>query len=65
MIMLPIGFSYIIIWYIFLIPTFGANAVAVVPGLAPAGIPVIYWYMICSLFFGTIAGRIIGTQPIV
>ena len=65
MILLPISMSYIVIWYIFLIPTFGANAVAVVPGIAPAGIPVIYWYMICSFFFGTIAGRIIGTQPIV
>ncbi len=64
MILLPISFSYIIIWYIFLIPTFGANAVAVVPGLAPTGIPVIYWYMICSFFFGTLASRIIGVSPI-
>lgn len=64
MIMLPISFSYIIIWYIFLIPTFGANAVAFVPGLAPAGIPVIYWYMICSFFFGTLASRIVGVSPI-
>jgi uncharacterized membrane protein (DUF106 family) len=64
MILLPISFSYIIIWYVFLIPTFGANAVAVVPGLAPAGIPVIYWYMICSFFFGTLASRIVGVTPI-
>ncbi len=64
MVMLPISFSYIIIWYIFLIPTFGANAVAFVPGLAPAGIPVIYWYMICSFFFGTLASRIVGVTPI-
>jgi uncharacterized membrane protein (DUF106 family) len=64
MILLPISFSYIVIWYIFLIPTFGANAVAVVPGLAPAGIPVIYWYMICSFFFGTLASRIVGVTPI-
>jgi len=45
-ILIPISFSYIIIWYVFLIPTFGANAVAVLPGLAPDGIPVIYWYMV-------------------
>jgi uncharacterized membrane protein (DUF106 family) len=64
MILLPISFSYIIIWYVFLIPTFGANAVAVVPGLAPAGIPVIYWYMVCSFFFGTLASRIVGVTPI-
>jgi uncharacterized membrane protein (DUF106 family) len=64
MVLLPISFSYIIIWYVFLIPTFGANAVAIVPGLAATGIPVIYWYMICSLFFGTIASRIAGVTPI-
>ncbi len=65
MLMFPISFVYIIIWYIFLIPTFGENAVAVVPGLAPTGIQVIYWYMICSFLFGTLASRIIGTNPVV
>jgi uncharacterized membrane protein (DUF106 family) len=70
MILIPISFSYIIIWYLFLIPTFGANPVAVVPGLAPgalmpAGLPVVFWYMICSFFFGTLASRIIGVTPIV
>jgi uncharacterized membrane protein (DUF106 family) len=64
MILLPISFSYIIIWYLFLIPTYGANAVAYVPGIAATGIPVIYWYMICSFFFGTLASRIVGVTPI-
>ena len=64
MVLLPISFSYIIIWYIFLIPTFGATPVAIVPGLAANGISVIYWYMICSFFFGTLASRIIGISPI-
>ena len=64
MILFPISMSYIVIWYLFLIPTFGANAVAVVPGIAPTGIPVIYWYMICSFFFGTLASRIVGVTPI-
>ncbi|TRO51237.1 DUF106 domain-containing protein [Candidatus Bathyarchaeota archaeon] len=64
MILFPISMSYIVIWWFFLIPTFGADAVAVLPGLAPTGIPVIYWYMICSFFFGTIASRIIGVTPI-
>ena len=70
MILLPISFSYIIIWYLFLIPTFGANAVAVVPGIAlnmtaiPNGIPVFIWYMICSFFFGTLSSRIIGVTPV-
>ncbi|KON31757.1 hypothetical protein AC478_02320 [miscellaneous Crenarchaeota group-1 archaeon SG8-32-3] len=64
MILFPISMSYIVIWWFFLIPTFGANAVAVLPGLAPTGIPLIYWYMICSFFFGTLASRIIGVTPI-
>lgn len=63
-ILLPISFSYIIIWYVFLIPTFQANAVAIVPGIAPNGIPVIFWYMICSFFFGTLASRVVGVTPI-
>ena len=64
MIMLPLSFIYLLIWWLFLIPTFGANPVAVVPGIAPTGIPVIYWYMVCSVFFGTLASRIIGVTPI-
>jgi uncharacterized membrane protein (DUF106 family) len=70
MILLPISMSYIVIWYLFLIPTFGADAVAIVPGIAlnmttiPNGIPVFIWYLICSFFFGTLATRVIGTTPI-
>jgi uncharacterized membrane protein (DUF106 family) len=69
MILFPISMSYIVIWWFFLIPTFGADAVAIVPGIAPGalmatGIPVIYWYMLCSFFFGTLASRIIGVTPI-
>ncbi len=61
-ILIPISFSYIIIWYVFLIPVYGGNAVAYVPGFG--GIPVIIWYMLCSFFFGTLASRIIGITPI-
>jgi uncharacterized membrane protein (DUF106 family) len=64
MILLPISMSYIVIWYLFLIPTFGVDPVAVVPGIAAAGIPVFYWYMLCSFFFGTLASRIVGVTPI-
>jgi uncharacterized membrane protein (DUF106 family) len=53
MILLPISMSYIVIWYLFLIPTFGANAVAIVPGIAlnltegiANGIPVFIWYLL-------------------
>jgi uncharacterized membrane protein (DUF106 family) len=70
MILLPISFSYIIIWYLFLIPTFTDKAVALVPGIAlnmtaiPNGIPVFIWYMICSFFFGTLASRVVGVTPV-
>ena len=69
MVLLPISMSYIVIWYLFLIPTFGANPVAIVPGLAPGalmgtGLTVFIWYMICSFFFGTLASRVIGITPI-
>jgi len=64
MILMPISFSYIIIWYLFLIPTYGSIPVAYLPGLFADGLPVIYWYMICSFFFGTIASRILGITPI-
>jgi uncharacterized membrane protein (DUF106 family) len=66
MILFPISFSYIVIWYLFLIPVYGGNAVAYVPGIAPppAGIPVFIWYLLCSFFFGTFASRVIGITPI-
>jgi uncharacterized membrane protein (DUF106 family) len=71
MILFPISFSYIIIWYLFLIPVYGGNAVAYVPGIAlnltpiiPNGIPVFIWYILCSFFFGTLASRVIGITPI-
>jgi uncharacterized membrane protein (DUF106 family) len=62
LLLFPIGFVYLIIWYLFLIPAYGANAVAIVPGIG--GIPVFYWYMICSLAFGTLISKMIGVTPI-
>jgi uncharacterized membrane protein (DUF106 family) len=61
-ILIPISFSYILIWWFFLTPVYGASPVAYVPGIG--AIPVLYWYMVCSFLFGTLAGRIIGTTPI-
>jgi len=61
-ILLPISFSYILIWVFLLTPTNFPNPVAFVPGLG--AIPVLYWYMLCSFFFGTLASRIIGVTPI-
>jgi uncharacterized membrane protein (DUF106 family) len=61
-ILLPISFSYILIWIFFLTPTNFPNPVAFVPGIG--AIPVLYWYMICSFFFGTLASRVIGVTPV-
>ena len=61
-IIMPISFIYILIWIFFLTPANLPNPVAILPGLGP--IPVVYWYMICAFFFGTLASRIIGTNPI-
>jgi uncharacterized membrane protein (DUF106 family) len=61
-ILIPISFSYILIWIFFLTPTNFPNPVAFVPGLGL--IPVLYWYMLCSFFFGTLASRIVGVTPI-
>ena len=65
-VLIPISFSYILIWWFFLTPVYGINPVAYIPGIAPppAGIPVLYWYMLCSFLFSTLAGRIMGTNPI-
>jgi uncharacterized membrane protein (DUF106 family) len=68
-ILIPISFSYILIWWFFLTPVYGPKAVAYIPGLtlpgmAPGELNVLYWYFLCSLLFGTLAGRIIGTTPI-
>lgn len=61
-ILIPISFSYILIWWFFLTPVYGTHPVAYVPGIM--AIPVLYWYMLCSFLFGTLAGRIIGITPI-
>ncbi len=62
MLLIPISFVYILIWIFFLTPVYGASNVAYVPGFG--GIPVFYWYFLCSLLFGTLAGRVLGITPI-
>jgi uncharacterized membrane protein (DUF106 family) len=57
-----LSFSYIFIWWFVLLPLYGANVVAYVPGFG--GIPVIWWYFICSFLFGTLASRVLGITPI-
>jgi uncharacterized membrane protein (DUF106 family) len=60
MLLIPITFIYLIIWPI--LNGYFPAAVAYLPGFG--AIPFFYWYMICSFFFGTVAGRILGTTPI-
>ncbi len=57
-ILLVISFSYIVIWWFFLIPAYGSIPVAFIPGLG--GVTVVLWYFPCSLFFGTVFSRIFG-----
>jgi uncharacterized membrane protein (DUF106 family) len=58
---MPLIFVYFIIWPI-LTGVFRTNPVAYIPGIGP--VEFFIWYLICSFFFATIAGRIIGTTPI-
>ena len=60
--MFVISMSYLVVWWFILIPTYGANVTAVIPGFG--GVGVFWWYFICSLFFGTLASRILGIMPI-
>jgi uncharacterized membrane protein (DUF106 family) len=67
MLLLPISFIYILIWWFFLNPTYItpegiAIHVAIVPGIG--GIPVLYWYMLCSFMFGTLVSKMLGVTPI-
>jgi uncharacterized membrane protein (DUF106 family) len=57
-----LGFSlvYFLIWP--LLTGYFPVAVAYVPGFGPQ--PFFIWYLICSFFFGTVAGRVLGVTPI-
>ena len=57
-----ISFVYILVWLFALTPTFGQSLVAYVPGVG--AISVIYWYPMCSFFFGLLSSRIVGIMPI-
>jgi uncharacterized membrane protein (DUF106 family) len=62
MVLLMLSFSYLFIWWFVLIPIYGGNFVAYIPGVG--GIPVVWWYFICSFLLGTLASRILGIMPI-
>jgi len=56
-----LSFSYILIWFI--IPLYiRVDYAAYIPGIG--GIPVVWWYFICSFLFGTLSSRVLGIMPI-
>jgi uncharacterized membrane protein (DUF106 family) len=67
---LAVSFLYIFVWIFVLTPTYGTTTVAYIPGIAPGilvhggGIPVLYWYPICSFPLGLLASRLLGVMPI-
>jgi uncharacterized membrane protein (DUF106 family) len=70
MVLFGVSFIYIVVWIFVLTPNFGASPVAYLPGFGntlgfgPLGeMGVFYWYPICSLFFGTLASRLLGVLP--
>jgi len=61
LILFVLSFSYILIWFI--IPIYiQVDVAAYVPGIG--GIPVVWWYFICSFLYGTLSSRLMGTMPI-
>ena len=62
LVLFGLSFSYILVWWLILIPIYGPNIVAYIPGIGP--IPVVWWYFICSFLFGTLSSRLLGITPI-
>jgi uncharacterized membrane protein (DUF106 family) len=61
LVLFVLSFSYILIWFI--IPLYiQVDYAAYIPGIG--GIPVVWWYFICSFLFGTLSSRLIGIMPI-
>ena len=61
LVLFVLSFSYILIWFI--IPLYiQVQYAAYIPGIG--GIPVVWWYFICSFLFGTLSSRLLGIMPI-
>jgi uncharacterized membrane protein (DUF106 family) len=61
LVLFVLSFSYILIWFI--IPLYiHVDYAAYIPGIG--GIPVVWWYFICSFLFGTLSSRLLGIMPI-
>ncbi len=65
LLLLPITLIYFILWPVlqgFYIVNGVQQSVVYIPGFG--GQPFYIWYLLCSLFFGTLASKIIGITPI-
>ena len=60
MMLLALTFVYFIIWPV--LTGFFPKPVVHVPGFGAQ--PFFIWYLMCSLFFGTVASRIVGIMPL-
>jgi len=61
LVLFVLSFSYILIWFI--IPLYiQVPCAAYIPGIG--GIPVVWWYFVCSFLFGTLSSRLMGIMPI-
>ena len=64
MVQFGISFVYIIVWFFVLTPTFGTYLYGLLARYSDAIPCNLYWYPICSFFFGLLASRLIGIMPI-
>jgi len=56
--MFGLSFIYILVWWFFLIPVYGMEILAVIPGITQ--LSVVWWYFLCSALFGTLSYRLFG-----
>lgn len=56
--MFGLSFIYILVWWFFLIPIYGMEILAVIPGITQ--LSVVWWYFLCSALFGTLSYRLFG-----
>jgi len=56
--MFGLSFIYILVWWLFLIPAYGMEILAVIPGIME--LTVVWWYFLCSFLFGTLSYRVFG-----
>lgn len=56
--MFGLSLLYIFVWWFFLIPVYGMEILAKIPGVTE--LSVVWWYFLCSFLFGTLSYRLFG-----